>query len=164
MRAQQMLNATPLLKWYLEHCMELTKIYEVVQFILHRCFRDFVKEVSDNGRLGDAHLDKAIIGDTPKLHGNSSFGSTIMDQEKSQSVRYVQAECRVMIEANKPQIKNSSKLLKEDEYFEVKKAKEKLDINLPAQIGYFILQYVKLHILQFYYDFLDVYVDRAYFA
>jgi hypothetical protein len=53
-------------------------------------------------------------------------------------------------------------LLDQDENFEVEKAKEKLDINLPIQIGYFILQYAKL--LQFYYNYLDVYVDRADFA
>jgi hypothetical protein len=46
----------------------------------------------------------------------------------------------------------------------MEKAKEKLDINLPIQIGYFILQYAKLRMLQFYYDYMDVYVDRADFA
>ena len=55
-------------------------------------------------------------------------------------------------------------LLDQDEYFEVKKIKEKLDINLPIQIGYFILQYATLRMLQYYYDYLDVYVDRADFA
>jgi hypothetical protein len=104
-----------------------------------RCFRDFVREVSYNRRLGDAHPDNAIIGDTSKLHDNSSYGGTIMDQEKFQSITYVQGEDRVMLEANKPQFKKLSTLNEEDEYFEVEKAKEKLDINLLIQIGYFIL-------------------------
>jgi hypothetical protein len=43
----------------------------------------------------------------------------------------------------------------------VEKAKEKLELNLPIQIGFFILQYAKLRMLQFYYDCLDVYIDRA---
>jgi hypothetical protein len=68
-------------------------------------------------RLGDAHPDKAIIGETSKLHGNGSFGGTIMDQEKFQSVTYVPGKGRVMIEANKPQFKKMSTLLQEDEYF-----------------------------------------------
>ena len=161
MRARQMLIATPLLKWYLEHGMAVTKIYQVVEYTPHRCFRDFVQEVSDNRRLGDAHPDKAIIADTSKLHGNSAYGGTIMDQEKFQSVTYVKGEGQVMIEANKPQFKKLSTLLQEEEYFEVEKSKEQLNINLPIQIGYFILQYAKLRMLQFYYDFLDVYVDRA---
>lgn len=36
-------------------------------------------------------------------------------------------------------------------------------MNLPIQIGYFILQYAKLRMLQFYYDEIDVYIDRAHF-
>ena len=84
-----------------------------------------------------------------------------MDQEKFQSVSYVQSEGQVMIEATKPQFKTMSTLLEEDEYFEVEKSKEKLDLNLPMQIGYFILQYAKLRMLQCDYDYMNVYVDRS---
>ena len=121
--------------------MVVTKIYQVVEFTPHRCFQEFVKEVSDGRRLGDAHPDKALIGDTKKVEGNSAYGGTIMDQEKFQSVTYVQGEGRVMLESNKPQLKKMTTLLDQDEYFEVEKAKEKLGTNLPIQIGYFILQY-----------------------
>lgn len=69
-----------------------------------------------------------------------------------------------MLEANKPQFRKLSTLVEKDEYFEVEKSKEKLDMNLPIQVGYFILQYPKLRMLQFYYDYIDVYVDRADFA
>ena len=62
MRGRQMLLATPLLKWYLEHGGD--QIYQVVELTPHRCFKNFVKEVSDSQRLGDAHPDKAIIGNT----------------------------------------------------------------------------------------------------
>lgn len=43
--------------------------------------------------------------------------------------------------------------MEKDEYFEVDKSKEILDINLPVQIGYLILQYAKLRMLQFYWSF-----------
>jgi hypothetical protein len=83
---------------------------------------------------------KAIIADTKKLHDNSAYGGTIMDQEKFQSVTYVQGEGRVMLEANKQQFIKLTTLIEKDEYFEVEKAKVKLDIDLPIQIEYFILQ------------------------
>jgi hypothetical protein len=35
MPGRQMLIATPLLKWYLEHCMVVTKIYQFVEFTPH---------------------------------------------------------------------------------------------------------------------------------
>lgn len=74
MKARQILLTTPLLKWYVEHGMAVTKIYQVIEFTPHRCFREFVKEVSDNRRLGDTHPDKSIFSDTSKLHGNSAYG------------------------------------------------------------------------------------------
>ena len=41
--------------------------------------------------------------------------------------------------------------------------KKKIALDIPNQIGYFILQYAKLRMLEFYYDFLDVYVSRENF-
>lgn len=87
-----------------------------------------------------------------------------MDPEKFQSVIYVEGEGRAMLEAKKPQLKNMSALLAEEEFFEVEKAKKELRMNLPVQIGYYILQYGKLRMLQFYFDFLDRYVERENFA
>jgi hypothetical protein len=70
MRGRQMLLATPLLKWYLEHGGD--HIYQVVEFTPHRCFRNFVTDgqLSDGQRLGDAHPDKAIIGNTKNGEDN----------------------------------------------------------------------------------------------
>ena len=103
--------------------MVVTKIYQVVELTPHRCFQEFVKEISDSRRLCDAHPDKAIIGDNKKVEGNSAYGGTIMDQEKFQPVTYVQGEGRVMLETNKPQFRKMTTLLDQDEYFEVEKAK-----------------------------------------
>ena len=43
--------------------------------------------------------------------------------------------------------------MEKDEYFQVDKSKEILDINLPVQIGYLILQYAKFRMLQFHWSF-----------
>lgn len=40
-------------------------------------------------------------------------------------------------------------------------AKKKIVHNMPIQLGFFVLQYAKLRMLQFYYDFLDQYIDRS---
>ena len=160
MKARQILLATPLLKWYLNHGLEVTKIYQVIEFKPQRCFNQFVQDVSDARRLGDSDPSKAILADTRKLEGNASYGSTIMDQEKFQSVKYVQGEGEAMMEANLPQFKKLTPLLEEEEYYEIEKDKKSLRMNLPIQIGYFILQYAKLRMLQFYYDFMLKFVNR----
>ena len=47
-----------------------------------------------------------------------------------------------------------------DGYYEVEKTKKKINLGLPIHIGVFILNYAKLHMLEFYYDFLDYYLSR----
>ena len=84
-----------------------------------------------------------------------------MDQEKFQNIQYVQGENRAMLQANLPQFKKLTIHLDEEEYYEIENSNPELRLSLPIQIGYFILQYAKLHMLQFYYDCLDKFIDRA---
>ena len=44
---------------------------------------------------------------------------------------------------------------------EVESAKATINWNLPLQIGFFVYQYAKLRMLQFYYDFVDQFVSRS---
>ena len=66
---EQILLATPLLKWYLEHDLEVTKIYQVIEYTPVPCFKPFREAVSDARRAGDVDPNKAIIADTMKLVG-----------------------------------------------------------------------------------------------
>ncbi|MCG7866661.1 MAG: hypothetical protein JAY74_09850, partial [Candidatus Thiodiazotropha taylori] len=161
MKARQILLATPLLQWYLKHGLVVTKIYQVVEFQQQRCFREFVKEVSDARRQGDADPDTGIIADTNKVIGNSGYGSLIMDKSKHSDVKYVQGENETCLKINDPLFRNLECLDQEEQYYEVEMAKRKIRLDLPIQLGYFILQYAKLRMLEFYYDFMDSYVDRS---
>jgi hypothetical protein len=40
-------------------------------------------------------------------------------------------------------------------------SKKTITLDLPMQIGCFVYQYAKLRMLEFYYDFMDVFVDRS---
>ena len=44
--------------------------------------------------------------------------------------------------------------------YEVQSCKKTIKLNLPSQIGFFVYQYAKLRMLQFY-DFFDKYLDRS---
>ena len=48
-----------------------------------------------------------------------------------------------------------------EDTYEVQSCKKSIKLNLPIQVGYFVYQYAKLRMLQFYYDFLDKYLERA---
>lgn len=84
----KILLATPLVKWYLEHGLIITRIYQVVEYTPVACFQPFGEAVSDARRAGDADPNKAIIADTMKLVGNSSYGKTITDQERHREVKF----------------------------------------------------------------------------
>ena len=51
-----------------------------------------------------------------------------------------------------------------EDTYEVESCKKTIKLtklNLPNQIGFFVYRYVKLRMLQFYFDFLDKYLDRS---
>ena len=161
MRGRQMLFATPLLKWYLDHGLKITKIYQVIEFKSSACFRDFVDSVSEARRLGDVDETKATIGDTMKLIGNSAYGSMIMDKTRHTSVKYVSGYASLAKVVNNPKYKRMSEI--SDGYFETECAKSRIKMDLPTQIGFFVLNYAKLRMLEFYYDFVDKYLGRSNF-
>ena len=76
MKGDKILLATPLLKWYLEHGLEVTKVYQVVEFTPEPCFKSFSDAVSDARRAGDADPRKVIIADTMKLVSSYTFLGT----------------------------------------------------------------------------------------
>ena len=67
LKGEKILLATPLLKWYLEHGLKVTKVYQVIEFTPKPCFKQFGDAVSDARRAGDADPTKSIIADTMKL-------------------------------------------------------------------------------------------------
>lgn len=76
MKGKKILLATPLLKWYLEHGLKVSRVYEIIEYTLKRCFEPFGHAVSDARRAGDADPSKAIIADTMKLVRTRSHTTT----------------------------------------------------------------------------------------
>ena len=70
-RGETILLATPLLKWYMEHGLVVTRVYQVIEYDPKACFRDFGDSEFEARRAGDAYPDQAIIADTMKLSGNT---------------------------------------------------------------------------------------------
>lgn len=83
MRARKILIATPLLQWYLRQGLQVTRIHQVEEYVLMRCFREFVRNVSTARRLGDTDPSMSVIADIQKLIGNCGYGGLIMDQSKT---------------------------------------------------------------------------------
>ena len=161
MKAQKVLLASPLVKFYLDHGMKITRIYETVEYQKMPCFRKFAEEVTKHRRAGDIDSKKAMQAATMKLIGNSGYGSLIMDKSKHRQVKYVDSKPRACMLVNRRRFRKLTEL--SDQYFEVEMAKESIALDLPIQLGYWILQLAKLRMLQFYYDLVDKYCDRRMF-
>lgn len=167
MRARQILLATPLLKWYLEHGLVVTKVHQAVEWCSSKCFEKFAEVVSDARRQGDIRHqgefdeEKQIIGATFKLLGNSAYGSLLLDKTKFRKVIYVRGRRQMGQEVNDPRFRKLTEL--DTTYFEVEKGHRTISQNMPTQLGFFVLTYAKEKMLDFYYSFLCAYIPRCRF-
>ena len=87
-RGDKILLATPLLRWHLDYGLEVTHVYQVIEYGPIPCFRLFGDAVSTARREGDVHLHKAINADTVKLLGNSGYGKTIINVDRHRDMKY----------------------------------------------------------------------------
>lgn len=111
-------------------------------------------------RPGEQEIEILISQYLSKLIGNSAYGSTILNKLKQSDVRYVEGENEACLKANEKGFKSMTQLSDDYEFYEIESQKNKIKLDLPIQIGFFILQYAKLRMLEFYYDFLCKYVPR----
>ena len=151
-RGEKILLTTPLLRWYLAHGLVVDRVYQIVEYSPKPCFRDFGESVSTARRAGDADTDRAIIGDTMKLLGNSAYGKTVTNIDRHREVKYC-TEVGTSSHINNKRFRQLD-VVAEDAY-EVTSNKARVTYDLPHHIGFFVYQYAKLRMLQFYYDFVD---------
>ena len=146
-RGDKIRLATPLLRWYLAHGLVVDHVYQVVEYHREACFRHFGESVSAARREGDADPDKAIIADTIKLLGNSAYGKTVTNIDRHRNVRY-RTEVGTSLLINNKRFRQLDVVT--DDAYEVTASKARLTYDLPHHIGFFVYQYAKLRMLQFY--------------
>ena len=151
----KLLLATPLLRWYLAHGLVVDRVYQIVEYSPKPCFRDFGESVSTARRNGDVDPDKSIIADTMKLLGNSAYGKTVTNVDRHRDIKYC-TEVGTSLLINNKRFRQLD-VVAEDAY-EVTSNKARVTYDLPLHIGFFVYQYAKLRMLEFYYDFVDRYV------
>ena len=159
-RCDKILLATPLLRWYMDHGLEVTHVYQVVEYDFVPCFRRFGDAVSTARREGDVHSHKAIIADTMKLLGNSGYGKTITNVDRHRDVNYCTEKAASLL-VNDRRFRQLDVVV--DDAYEIEMNKKTVTYTLPVHVGFFVLQYAKMRMLHFYYDFIDRYLERPLF-
>ena len=156
----KILLATPLLRWYLDHGLEVLHVYQVIEYDPIPCFRRFGDAVSKARREGDIHRDRTTIADTMKLLGNSGYGKTITNVDRHRDVNYCTEKTTSRLINNK-RFRQLDIVV--DDAYEIEMSKRTVVYTLHVHVGFFVLQYAKMRMLQFYYDFIDRYVERPLF-
>ena len=147
---------TPLLKFYLKLGLRCTKIHRFVEYTPQKCFNGFVQSVVDARREGDENPDSSVVAETMKLLGNSSYGYQFMDRSRHTQRLYLSDENTHKAINNRlfRRLNNVGRGI-----YEVELVKSTVEHREPIIVGFFILQYAKLRMLELYYNFFDKFCD-----
>ena len=147
---------TPILLFYLKLGLKCTKIYRFVQYTPRKCFNTFVQSAVNARREGDENPNSSVVAETMKLLANSSYGYQIMDRSRHTVTKYLNDE-KTHSAINDKMFKRLSHVT--DQLYEVEMVKSKIEHREPIIVGFFILQYAKLRMLELYYNFFKQYCD-----
>ena len=154
---KKLLLYAPLLRWYVNHGAVITAVYRTIDYQPTKVLKWFVDEVTDARRTGDVDKSKALLADIFKLLGNSSYGKMIEAVERHPCTIYTKDEKLVDRTLRSAFFEDLDEI---GGAYELESRKARVHIKRPFQIGIAVYQLAKLRMLEFYYDFLDIYVDR----
>ena len=141
---------TPLFLFYLQQGLVCTKIYRFVEYTPLSCFNSFVQSAVNARREGDKNPNSTVVAETMKLLANSSYGYQIMDRSRHTVTKYLNDE-KTHSAINNKMFKRLNHI--NDNLYEVEMAKAEVEHKEPIIVGFFILQYAKLRMLELYYNF-----------
>ena len=136
----------------------VTKVYQAVQWCSKPCLAPFGEFVSNARRDGDQG-GSAVVAETAKTVGNAGYGRFIMDSSRHLDIKYEEDHVKVARTINSYWFRDLEEI--DDGVYELKSVKKRIKMNLPIQIGFFVYQYAKLRMLQFYYHCVDHFLDRS---
>ena len=147
---------TALLLFYLKLGLFCRKIHRFVQYIPRKCFNSFAQSAVDARRQRDKNPKSSVLAETMKLLANSYYGYQIMDRSRHTVTKYLSDE--------KTHSAINSKLFKRlnqitDQLYEVELVKSEIEHREPIIVGFFILLYAKMRMLEHYYNSLKKFCD-----
>ena len=108
-------------------------------------------------RKGDVEAEKALLAKIYKRLGNSAYGKFIEAVERQTKVLYTKDEDVVDRHLRSAYFEDLEEI---GDAYKIESRKKDVKINQPFQVGIVVYQLTKLRMLQFYYDFLDHFIDR----
>ena len=152
---------TPLLLLYLDLGLVCKKIYRFVEYIPVKCFNNFVQPAVNARREGDENPNSSVVAEKIKLLANSSYGYQVMDRSHHTVKKTLNDE--------KTHGAINTKFFKRLDHIKYQlceeiMAKAEIEHREPIIVGFFILQYAKLRMLELCYIFLRASVTSINFS
>ena len=160
MEAEKILLFTPTLRWYIEHGFKITAYDDLIKYKPVQSFDWFREEVTQAQREADKNKNKMIRGETTNLKGNSFYGKMVEDIACRHYTTFTANEKDINDALRSPFFEDLEEI---GEASEIQERKRKVGITRPYQCGIAVYELAKLRMLEFYYDFLDKYIDRKEF-
>ena len=131
-------------------------IHQFVQYAPRKCFNNFVQSAVDARHQGDENPNSCVVAITIKLGANSSHGYQIMDRSRHIETKYLTDE-KTHSAINSKMFKRFNHVT--DQLYEVELVKPETEHRETIIVGFFILQYAKLRMLELYYNFFKNFCD-----
>jgi len=160
MKARKILLASPLLQWYLQKGLVVTRLYQAIEYCPNDVFTTFVKEmVRDRRKADDPENPQELISQISKIISNSAYGSLLINKMEHSKIDYVKSKEKACLEVNKKEFKSVTPLL--NDIYEIESYKRVINMNVPISLALFILAYAKLHLLIYFHDVMQVFFKRC---
>ena len=151
---------TPLLRWYIDHGLEVSQVHQVIEYKPSNSFTEFGQTVTEARIQGDSDPNTKDISDSYKGIGNASYGKSATNLLRHNEIKYVRPHDSGH-HINSPLFRKLTTLHEDLE--EIELAKKKVVWDLPLSIATFVYQLSKLRLLQFHYDCIDKYISRDHY-
>lgn len=157
------LFSSDLLRWYMRHGLIISNVKMVIDWVTggENIFSEFCDFISTQRRAADRDIKYACHGNLYKLMGNSVYGKFALNSSKFRNVKYVNGK-KLRVELNSRHFVSYNKV--GQDLFEVVSERSTIVHNQPLQISVTVYDLSKLRLLEFYYDFLNVYIERPKFC
>ena len=107
-------------------------------------------------REGDHNLNSSVVAETIKLLSNSSYGYQIMDRSRHTVTKHLNDE-KTHGAINSNFFKSLDHI--NDQLYDVELTKAEIEHRETIIVGFFILQYAELRMLELYYNFFESFCD-----
>ena len=146
----------PLLSFYLQLVVFVTKTHRFVEYTPNKGFNSLVQAAVDAKRKDDENPNSTVVAETMKLLADISYGYQIKEGSRHTVTNYFIDE--------KTHAALDSKRFKQLDHVnhslcELELAKAKIEYKKPIIVGTFILQYAKLQMFELYYNFFTKFYD-----